>query len=193
MVWNPTLARAAHNVTALMLTRTISLGISLRTLVIAAYFTSLITWTTYGTWLPGDSRGWRKRGRGPKVPQPLLEDWCRRQMQDEAVLLRPADRNTVEAAIREHCEVRGWQLFAVTARSNHIHVVVRAAAIPRTVRDQLKANCTRRLRSQSTPLIVDRTWTRGGDCEILDTEEDIEAAVIYITEAQERKDRDAQL
>ncbi len=36
-----------------------------------------------------------------------------------------------------------------------------------------------------------RTLTRGGDCEILDTEEDIEAAVIYVIEAQNRKDKDS--
>ena len=36
-----------------------------------------ITWTTYGTWLPGDARGWRKRIGGEQQPRPLLEAWCR--------------------------------------------------------------------------------------------------------------------
>ena len=31
------------------------------------------------------------------------------------------------------------------------------------------------------------TWTKGGDCEILDTDDDIEAAVIYVMEAQDHK------
>ena len=111
-------------------------------------------------------------------------------MKGEAVLLEPHDRNTVEAACREHCEYRGWHLFAVNARTNHVHVVVAADAEPQKVRDQLKANCTGALRKQETPLVADRTWTKGGDCEILDTDDDIEAAVIYTTDAQERKDRD---
>ena len=28
----------------------------------------LITWTTYGTWLSGDERGWVKRGQGSNYP-----------------------------------------------------------------------------------------------------------------------------
>ena len=59
------------------------------------------------------------------------------------------------------------------------------------VRDQLKANCTQALRKQEKPLVADRTWTKGGDCEILDTDDDIEAAVIYTNESQDRKFRDA--
>jgi REP element-mobilizing transposase RayT len=146
-----------------------------------------ITWTTYGTWLPGDARGWRKRRRGPQLPQPLLEQWCRKEMNGEAVLLQTHDRDTVEDACREHCQIRGWHLLAVSARTNHIHVVVGANTPPKTVRDQLKANCTRRLRTQSTPLNVEKTWTTGGDCEILDRDEDIDAAIRYVVEAQDNK------
>ena len=153
--------------------------------------TILITWTTYGTWLPGDSRGWRKRKAGPQIPQPLLAEWCRKKMVGEVVLLEPEDRATVEEACRKHCGHRGWHLPAVHARSNHVHIVVSAAEKPQTVRDQLKANCTGALRKQKMPLNHERTWTRGGDCEILDTDEEIEAAVLYTLEAQDRKERDA--
>lgn len=152
--------------------------------------TILITWTTYGTWLPGDARGWRKRKGGYQLPRPLLEEWCCKQMRGESVLLEPHDRITVEDACRKHCEHRGWNLLAVNARSNHVHVVVTANELPQTVRDQLKANCTGALRRQTKPLAVERTWTRGGDCEILDSEADIEAAVLYVADAQDRRDRD---
>ena len=145
-----------------------------------------ITWTTYGTWLPSDARGWRHKHRGPQISKPLLERWSRAQMKGEAVLLRPADRCAVEQACREHCEHRSWHLFAVSARTNHVHVVVAASAPRETVRDQLKANCTGCLRRQSEPLNVERTWTRGGDIELLDTLDDINACVLYLTEAQDR-------
>ena len=151
------------------------------------HITIFITWTTYGTWMPGDSRGWRKRKGGQQLPRPLLAEWCRKQMKGEAVLLKPHDRNTVEEACFQHCEHRRWHLLAVNARTNHVHVVVVADQSPQKVRDQLKANCTRALRQQSTPLVVDRTWTTGGDCEILDSDADVEASVICVTEAQDRK------
>ena len=149
--------------------------------------TSLITWTTYGTWLPGDMRGWRKRRDGEETPRPLLEKWCREQMRGDVVLLSQLDRETVEKACREHCQIRAWHLLAVNARSNHVHVIVAAAEKPQKVRDQLKANCTRNLRSQQIPLLSERTWTRGGDCSILDSDGDTEAAVVYVNEAQDRK------
>lgn len=137
--------------------------------------------------------GWRKRKGGQQLPQPLLANWCRKQMKGEAVLLQPHDRESIENACRKHCEHRGWHLFAVSARTNHVHVVVAADASPQKVRDQLKSNCTGELRRQAVPLNVDRTWTKGGDCEILDSDDDIEAAVDYVAEAQDRKGRDESL
>jgi REP element-mobilizing transposase RayT len=147
----------------------------------------LITWTTYGTWLPGDARGWRSRREGNQLPQPLLEQWSRAQMNGEAVLLRTHDRVTVVTACQEHCHIRGWHLRSVSARTNHVHLVIAANENPQTVRDQLKANCTRCLRQQTDPLHVERTWARGGDCQLLDNESDIEAAMLYVNEAQDRK------
>ena len=143
-----------------------------------------ITWNTYGTWLPGDQRGWRKRGQGTLDPRPRLEAWCKDQMVASPVLLRDNDRETVHQACEEHCNVRGWDLMAVNARTNHVHAVVAALAKPKLVLDQLKANCTRKLRLQVDPLLRDRTWARGGDCEILDTEEDRYNAIRYVKEGQ---------
>jgi REP element-mobilizing transposase RayT len=147
----------------------------------------LITWTTYGTWLPGDKRGWRNRSGGLATPQPLLEEWCRKQMRGEAVLHSPHDREKVEDACREHCEVRGWNLIAINARTNHVHAVVEAYEQPEKVRDQLKANCTRRLRSQPEPLECENTWTKGGDCSLLPDEEAMQAAIQYVLEAQQSR------
>jgi len=114
-----------------------------------------------------------------------LERWCREQMTDDAVLLRPRDRSTVEKAISEHCEHRGWTLKAVSARSNHVHIVLIANAAPKKVRDQLKANCTGALRRQSQPLIAAKTWTKGGDIEVLESDEDIYSACLYVLEGQD--------
>ncbi len=149
-----------------------------------AFVTVLITWTTYGTWLPGDARGWRNRIDGPQIPAPLLENWCRQQLKGEVVLLEPHDRKAVEEACQSHCDFRTWKLLAVNARTNHVHAVVIVDVDPTKARDQLKANCTRVLRQQAIPLIHDRTWTRAGDCEVLQTEEAVRAAVTYVLEGQ---------
>ena len=152
--------------------------------------TYFITWTTYGSWLPGDARGWRKTGKGQQLPQPLLEEWCRSRMTENPVLLNVAQRLRVEAVCRKHATIRGWVLHAVSARSNHVHVVVSADKKPELVRDQFKANASRVLREEPEPITNETVWTRGGDCEIVDGQENLERVVQYVTEAQDRMDRD---
>jgi len=148
---------------------------------IIAYF---ITWNTYGTWIPGDARGWRKRVQGEMLSRPLLETWCKDRLIHAPVILQPHDRQTVQDACREHCTRRDWKLLAVNARTNHVHLVVSAFEKLVTVRDQLKANCTRRLRIQEKPLSVAKTWSTGGDCEVIDNDDDLETVIRYVLEAQ---------
>ncbi|SMP64308.1 Transposase IS200 like [Neorhodopirellula lusitana] len=160
-----------------------------------------ITWTTYGSWLPGDSRGWRKWMRGERLPQPLLEDWCRDRMTEKPVRLDALQRQAVEEVVREHAEHRGWVLHAVSARSNHVHVAVtvvpkmsqagsRVADGVKRVRDELKANATRVLRRLERPVHNEKVWTKGGDIQVVETNDDLEQVVIYIQEAQDRMGRD---
>ena len=59
----------------------------------------------------------------------------------------------------------------------------------RTVRDQLKANCTRELRQQFDIFVGRPVWTVGGDWQWINSEDDLEKAVMYAGESQERMDR----
>ena len=152
--------------------------------------TYFITWTTYGTWLPGDARGWRKAKAGPRPPQLLLEEWCRSRLVDKPVLLNEGQRLHVEAVCRKHAEIRNWALHTVGVRSNHVHIVVTADKPPKVVRDQFKANATRVLREEPEAITNQSVWTQGGDCEVVDGEENRHRVVEYVTEVQDRKDRD---
>jgi REP element-mobilizing transposase RayT len=151
--------------------------------------TYFITWTTYGTWLPGDHRGWRKTRKGNQPPQPLLENWVRNRMTEDPVLLNSERRAKVERVCRDHANIRGWVIHAVSARTNHVHIAVTADADPKKVRDQFKANATRVLRQVPDPIASKKVWTKGGDCEIVDGDDELERVVQYITEAQDRMDR----
>ncbi|WP_339730278.1 transposase [uncultured Gimesia sp.] len=154
-------------------------------------FTYFITWTTYGTWLQGDRRGWRKTNKGNQLPQPFLEKWCQNQMKEQSVQLNENQRNKVEQVCHQHAQIRGWLIHAISVRSNHVHIVVTANAPPKKVRDQFKAYATRVLREGANPLINNKIWTRGGDIEFIDDVEDnLERVILYIDEAQDRKGRD---
>ncbi len=108
-----------------------------------AYF---LTWPTYGTWLPGDERGWIQYGRGWQLPDAVRKLEAEARMTEDACRFDGEQRNVVERQIAETCNVRGWELHAVNCRSNHVHVVVTAGQAPKIVRNQLKAWCTRRLK-----------------------------------------------
>lgn len=105
------------------------------------------------------------------------------------MLLNEVQRRKVEQVCHEHAAHRNWLLHAVKARSNHIHLAVTADKPPTIVRDQFKANATRVLRREPAAIMKDKIWTRGGDCEIVDGEENLERVVEYILEAQDRMNK----
>jgi REP element-mobilizing transposase RayT len=151
-----------------------------------------ITWTTYGTWLPGDARGWIKKNTlGIQEPDSEREEQARELMAEEAVLLAPAQRALVEHTIREHCQIRKWSLHAVNARSNHVHMVVTADCEAREVMNQLKAWCSRKLSDAAgleNAVAVKagrRRWfTEGGNHKTIEDEEYLNNAVRYVMEGQ---------
>ena len=105
-----------------------------------AYF---LTWATYGTWLPGDARGWVEYRHGWQLPDPLRELEAKARMTEDACRLSQAERDAVQRQIAETCQHRGWRLYAVNCRSNHVHVVVSAGETPPAkIRGDLKAWAT---------------------------------------------------
>jgi len=154
-----------------------------------AYFS---TWTTYGTWLPGDDRGWFQRGRGWREPDRMRAFEAALRMTEEAITLDPEQRRLVETVIAKHCAIRGWVLHAVNCRSNHVHVVVtapdRAIEVPR---EQFKAWCTRalkeleRTRPTGQPRSVrEKWWTERGWDEYIDDEDGLADVSFYALEGQ---------
>ena len=147
-----------------------------------AYF---LTWTTYGTWLPGDERGWNRKGDFEYLPaNQLANEAATSKLKETPLVLDISARQIVDKVIRKHCEIRSWKLYAVNVRSNHVHVVVDSPGyLPETVASQFKAWCTRKLslrfRNRS------RFWTQGTSCRWINQEDDLLAAVEYTSELQD--------
>ena len=149
-----------------------------------AYF---LTWTTYGTWLPGDERGWVLKGKGFQLPRPITKKLAADRMTEPVCSLDDAQREIVEKTIHDHCKIRNWELHAVSCRSNHVHVVVTADLDPKKVRDQLKAWCTRRLKEhgrQRADSVRQKWWTAGGSQRFIGDQESLEAVIRYVLEGQ---------
>ena len=93
-------------------------------------------------------------------------------MKEKAVLINKPQREAIEDVIRKHADIRGWELHAVSVRSNHVHVAVtvvpkignakyRAADGVKRVRDEFKANATRVVRRCENPITNEKVWTKG--------------------------------
>ena len=68
------------------------------------------TWSTYGTWLPGDARGWVEYRTGFRLPDPVRELEARAKMTEDACRLNQDQRREVEWRIAETCKRRSWTL-----------------------------------------------------------------------------------
>ncbi len=153
-----------------------------------AYF---LTWTTYGSWLPGDERGWVAKPGQLQVPDATRQEAAQRRMTESALTLDPEQRRIVEDTIAKHCRIRGWYLHAVNCRTQHVHVVVTAPKRhPKVVMDQFKAWCTRHLkdleraRNVAAESIRQNWWTQGGSKRWLNNEKSLREAIQYVIEGQ---------
>ena len=153
-----------------------------------AYF---LTWTTYGTWLPGDERGWVEKPGKFRIPDPAIETAARSLLTEEPCVLNQEQRTLVEQTIARHCAIRGWHLHVVNCRTNHVHVVVTASAHPKAVAEQFKAWCTRNLKSlqrandPGLPQSVrENWWTEGGSERWLNDEGSLAEAIRYVRDCQ---------
>jgi REP element-mobilizing transposase RayT len=101
------------------------------------------------------------------------------------VRLGRAARELVEHVVAEVCAHAGWLLQAVSARTNHVHVVVAAQKPPEDVLRAIKAWSTSRLRdcghfARGVPI-----WSRHGSTVYLWNDEARERAIWYVEQEQD--------
>lgn len=152
-----------------------------------AYF---ITFTTYGSRLHGDERGSVERGRFGEASslldsRPLREDNERLRMAMSQVVLNNKERQIVDAAIRKTCDRNQWRLLAINVRTNHVHLLVSAAAQPELVMRSCKAWATRGLREGGFGR-DSKIWTRHGSTKYVWREDEAETVWRYVVHGQQR-------
>jgi REP element-mobilizing transposase RayT len=89
----------------------------------------MITWTTYGTWLQGDERGYVKNGKTYQGNKDLKQKNKNLQSQDMVKLSRK-QQQIVQKAITEEAELQNQHIYALSIQSNHVHIVVKYTTQP---------------------------------------------------------------
>ena len=142
-----------------------------------------LTWTTYGSWLPGDRRGWVDRHNNNSVQKPNLnqEIFAHSLMKERPVILNEQQRDIVQNSIYRTCNLRSWKVHALAVCSNHVHVLI---SCPDENGSQalniLKAHCTRALKEHSGKTNRKHWWTRSGSVRSIYRKESLNAVIEYI-------------
>jgi REP element-mobilizing transposase RayT len=144
-------------------------------LVMSKIIGYMLTWTTYGTWLPGDGRGYVADGKTLTGNDRILE---RNRQKSPAVKLNTHERTIVEQTILAESKRIDQQVESLIVCSNHVHLLARrhAQSIEEVV-SRYKSMTTRALWQEGRK---GRVWTKGYDKRFCFTEQDIATKAKYI-------------
>ena len=137
-----------------------------------------LTWTTYGSWLPGDSRGFvsprfefspaQRRNNVVGIPYDVgrskLIAIAKANMRGDVILLERAHAAQLEAQFAETASYRGWTVVVGAVMANHVHLVVGVAGDPEPwvlMRD-FKGYASRALNRKFGRRPSDTWWTEQG-------------------------------
>ncbi len=160
----------------------------------------LITWTCYGTWLPGARQGFVSHVRDEQGNQvihnipgtafdadmPALEAHVRFKMNGPCVSLDQKAAEVIIPQYQETCRVRGWELEAASVMYNHTHVIVGVAGDPnpQSILETLKSWATRAVKRLRALPPNGTFWTEKGSKRKLPDERALRDGVIYVARKQ---------
>jgi REP element-mobilizing transposase RayT len=160
----------------------------------------LLTWTTYGTWLPGDDRGFVSEvndGAGGRVIHNLpgtpydagwehLEHDSRSRLKCPPIFLDECQSPEILRQLQETAAYRGWQLIAVAIMRNHIHVEIGVPGDPNPehiLRD-VKSYASRSLNRRYGRPASGTWWTESGSKRKLKDEAAILGGAAYVRDQE---------
>jgi len=137
----------------------------------------MVTWTTYGTWLQGDAKGFvadgEVRGENIALKKSNVENLTR-----AVVRLGRREKEIVRNAIIEAARRFEQKILAIAVYSNHVHIVCEYVDVPINVVVGCYKNAGRVALQKDG--FKGRVWTRGYDKRFCFAEKDLRARVDYV-------------
>ena len=137
----------------------------------------MVTWTTYGSWLPGDKRGYVKDGQILQGDEVMLQ-LCKKLQKGPTIQLNKQEKEIVYQAISQETRRISQKVEALAVCTNHVHLALRLhqESIGRVV-SRYKSGATRALHRNGRS---DRIWTTGFDKRFCFTETEMAERIAYI-------------
>ena len=137
----------------------------------------MVTWTTYGTWLPGDKRGYVRQGKIMPGDPKILK--ASQSLQKAAtVTLDSEQKAIIRRAILQEAQKIGHTIEALAVCTNHIHLVARPCE------ESIESIVSRYKNVAMFALRIDgsvrRIWTRGFDKRFCFNEKSLNQRIEYV-------------
>jgi REP element-mobilizing transposase RayT len=158
-----------------------------------------LTWTTYGTWLPGDTRGWvgdapnehgvvvphNQPHTPPAQPNLALKLAATRRLKTPPIVLRKPHAEALLLQVQETTTYRQWLLCGIGIMATHLHVLLGVSGdpAPEKLLGDLKAYGSRRL-NREWGVRQGGWWTDSGSTRKLDNSASIPAVMHYIRQQE---------
>lgn len=137
----------------------------------------LLTWTTYGSWLPGDKRRYVQHGEVLNGNEKVFQH-AKSIQKSSTVKLNKSEKEIVRQAIKEEIKKTGQRLEAIAVCSNHIHLAVRWSYYPVW---EVVSRCKNAAMFALYKVGRDgRIWTKGYDRRFCYSDEEFERRIEYV-------------
>ncbi len=137
----------------------------------------MVTWTTYGSWLPGDKRGYVENGHILLANRGIFKA-SKKQMKYQAVFLNKKEIKIVlQVLLNEAKRIRN-EVLALVVCANHVHIAIRphSQSID-TIIGRYKSTTTRALWDTGRK---GRIWTKGFDKRFCFSDKELATRIKYI-------------
>ena len=137
----------------------------------------MLTWTTYGSWLPGDERKYVQDGKIMQADKDIFER-NKKRLKAEIVILTNSEKQIVKKIILSEAKRICQIIEGIVVYSKHVHLSVRPhlESIEEIV-GRYKSITTRHLWTEGRQ---GRIWTKGYDTRLCHDDEDIAVKKQYL-------------
>jgi len=137
----------------------------------------MLTWTTYGTWLQGDDRGYVSNGKILNA-NPVLRTANAQRLKNSVIFLTREQCEVVHKAILDEAKILGQEILAAAVCSDHAHLVAKVVGYSMEEVVSHYENAAR-IALQSNGF-VGKLWTKGFDKRFCYAKQDLQSRIIYV-------------